>query len=160
MDSFLSVFSLCASSLHLSDGFRGVCRQDEGSPMVSDHYVILDSHPETPKSLWTRAVVLADVQSWVMGAREQSLELLFQKLFFFFLQWSSNVKKFDQYTKVQQSLQCTQDTCLRFISIITLILEAGCCMNALNLRSVRLYINTSVCTSNTLTTCCNVHSDD
>lgn len=71
--SLLLVLSMRASTLHLSDGFWGVCRQNEGSPVFLDHHIVLDPHPKTPESLWT--VVLADVLSWVKGARDESLEL-------------------------------------------------------------------------------------
>lgn len=72
--------------------------------MFSDHHVVFDSHTKTPESLWTRAVVLADVQSWVKGARDESLEGL--------------EYYFDQHANAQRVLQCIEDTGLWFISVI------------------------------------------
>lgn len=54
--------SLGTSLLYISDGLWCVTGQNQRTPLVSDHHVILDSDAHATETLWHLVIVLADVQ--------------------------------------------------------------------------------------------------
>ena len=77
-----STIFLTAGSLHIKNGFGGVCRQDQRRPFLLDHHIILYPHPKSSISLWATFIIFTDVQSYLKpdtlllqkGTLEQNLD--------------------------------------------------------------------------------------
>lgn len=53
--------------------FGTLCREDE-SRVLCHYHVVLNSHPETPKLLWSVAVIFRDINAWLNGDHHPRLQ--------------------------------------------------------------------------------------